>query len=65
MKPIPDGHDCHDKMKALELALRWGDEIPIGIFYKGTRKSFESDNEVLANGTLVGNYMNQPMAEKN
>lgn len=64
VKPIPADHDCHDKMKALELALRWGDEIPIGIFYKGTRKSYESDNEVLANGTLVGNYMNQPMEEK-
>lgn len=64
VKPIPADHDCRDKMKALELALRWGDEIPIGIFYQGARKSYESDNEVLANGTLVGNYMNQPMEVK-
>ena len=64
VKPIPEDHDCHDKTKALELSLRWGDEIPIGILYQGTRKSYESDNEVLANGTLVGNYMNQPIAEE-
>jgi len=60
VRPIPADHDCHDKMKALELALRWGDEIPIGIYYKGTRKSYEADNEVLAGGTLVGNYYHQP-----
>ncbi len=64
VKPIPDTHDCHDKMKALELALRWGDEIPIGIFYQSSRKSYEADNEVLANGTLVGNYLNLPMSKK-
>jgi hypothetical protein len=51
-------------MKALELALRWGDEIPIGIFYQGTRKSYESENEVLAGGTLTGNYFNQSAGEK-
>ncbi len=64
VKPIPDDHDCRDKMKALELALRWGDEIPVGIFYKGSRKSYEADNEVLANGTLVANYGNQPAEGK-
>lgn len=64
VKPIPADHDCHDKRKALELALRWGDEIPIGIYYKGSRKSYEADNEVLAKGTLVGNYLNQPAEEK-
>jgi len=58
VKPIPAEHDCHNKMAALELALRLGDEIPIGIFYKGTRKSYEADNEVLAKGTLGGNYLN-------
>lgn len=51
-------------MKALELALRWGDEIPIGIFYRSARKSYESDNEVLAKGTLVANYHRQPPGEK-
>jgi 2-oxoglutarate ferredoxin oxidoreductase subunit beta len=31
------GHDPSDKKKALEKALEWGDEIPIGIFYTEAR----------------------------
>ncbi|MCP3966365.1 MAG: 2-oxoacid:ferredoxin oxidoreductase subunit beta [Lentisphaerae bacterium] len=56
VREISPSHDPHDKMKALELAMKWGDEIPIGIFYKNKRKSFEADNEVLQKGTLVDSY---------
>lgn len=62
VRPIPSGHDCHNRIAALELAMRWGDEIPIGILYKGTRKSYEADNEVLARGTLTGNYAKPPVS---
>jgi 2-oxoglutarate ferredoxin oxidoreductase subunit beta len=60
VRPIPAEHDCHDKLAALELALRWGEEIPIGILYKSSRKSYEADNEVLARGTLLANYLTRP-----
>jgi 2-oxoglutarate ferredoxin oxidoreductase subunit beta len=36
-------HDANDKWKALERALEWGNQIPIGIFYKDDRPTY-SDN---------------------
>jgi len=36
-----EGHDVTDKKKAFEKALEWGDRIPIGIFYKSNRKTYE------------------------
>ncbi len=35
------GHDTSDKMKALEMAQMWGDRIPIGIFYKTDKPTYE------------------------
>jgi 2-oxoglutarate/2-oxoacid ferredoxin oxidoreductase subunit beta len=52
VRPIGDRHDPFDLEKALSLALRWGDEIPIGIIYRSRRGSFESKNHVLSRGTL-------------
>ncbi|QSH40200.1 2-oxoacid:ferredoxin oxidoreductase subunit beta [Lentisphaerota bacterium ZTH] len=57
VRKIPASHDPNDKMQALELAMQWGDEIPIGIFYKSKRKSFEEANEVLQKGPLVKHYL--------
>lgn len=54
IRRIADSHDPYDRRAALELALTWGDEIPIGILYKSRRKSFESQLPALARGTLVG-----------
>jgi 2-oxoglutarate ferredoxin oxidoreductase subunit beta len=56
VKPIPDAHDAYDRAKALELAFHWGDEIPIGILYLSKRPSFEEQQVVLSEGTLVGQY---------
>ena len=36
------GHDISDKMKALEMAQMWGDRIPIGVFYKTEKPTYES-----------------------
>ncbi len=58
VREIPASHDPRDKMAALELAMQWGDEIPIGIFYRNDRKSFEADNEVLQKGPLVSRFAN-------
>ena len=52
VKPIADSHDPTDRMAALKLALTWGDEIPIGVYYRGGRPSFEQRSPVLADKTL-------------
>jgi 2-oxoglutarate ferredoxin oxidoreductase subunit beta len=56
VKKIGDDHDLYDREQALDLAFRWGDEIPIGLIYKDDRPTFESQFEVLRNGTLVEQY---------
>jgi 2-oxoglutarate ferredoxin oxidoreductase subunit beta len=34
------GHDFKDKKKALEKCFEWGDQIPIGLFYKEERPTY-------------------------
>ena len=38
-----DGHDPSDKMDALRRAEEWGDRIPIGLFYKADRPTYEDE----------------------
>ncbi|MDZ7815356.1 MAG: thiamine pyrophosphate-dependent enzyme [Planctomycetota bacterium] len=54
--PIDKSHDPTDKEAALRLARTWGDEIPVGVIYKGSRPSFESRHPVLAEGNPVLDY---------
>jgi len=56
IRPIGPEHDPGDRAAALELALRWGDEIPVGIFYRGRRPAFESRLDVLKRGSLTAQY---------
>ena len=56
VRPVSGDHDPFDRAKAMELALEWGDEIPIGIIYRSERPSFESRLGVLEKGTLVEQY---------
>ena len=56
VRPIDDSHDPSDRAKAFALALTWGDEIPIGLIYRSTRPSFESQQCALREGTLVGRH---------
>ena len=53
VRPIDESHDASNREQALELAFRWGEEIPIGVLYRNSRPSFESQQAVLAKGTLV------------
>ncbi len=55
-KPLPDDYDPSDREAAFRTALKWGDEIPIGILYRGTRKSFEELTPALAAGPLADRY---------
>jgi 2-oxoglutarate ferredoxin oxidoreductase subunit beta len=63
VRPVPADHDPFDRAKALELAFKWGDEIPVGIIYRGRRKPFESQLAELRKGTLVSRYGNTALAE--
>ncbi len=56
VRPVPDSHDPYDRNAAFELALKWGDEIPIGVLYRSRRPSYESQMGVLKGGTLVSQF---------
>ena len=53
VRPVEETHDPTARAAALELALRWGEEIPIGVLYRSGRASFESQLGVLRAGPLV------------
>ena len=46
------GHDPTDKVAAWQRSLEWGDKIPIGLFYRVQRPTYEDLEEVLATGPL-------------
>jgi len=49
-----ENHNPSDKSAALEQAVKWGDEIPIGLFYQDTsRPALDEMEPVLANGPMV------------
>lgn len=54
------GHNPSDITAAWQRALEWGDKIPIGLFFKTERPTYEDLEEVLAAGPLV----NQPAGLK-
>ncbi len=47
------GHDPTNLQLAWQRALEWGDKIPIGLFYKTDRPTYEDLEEVLAAGPLT------------
>jgi len=48
-----EGHDPSDKMKALAKSLEFGDRIPIGVFYKDSRESYQDDLPEIEQEPLV------------
>lgn len=49
-----ENHDPSDKAAALEQAVKWGDEIPIGLFYQDTsRPALDEMEPVLENGPMA------------
>ena len=59
VKPVSDSHDPYDRAAALELAFKWGNEIPIGVIYRSRRPSFESRLPALRAGTLCEQFAAQ------
>ncbi len=47
------GHDPTNRALAFERALEWGDKIPIGLFYRTEKPTYEDLEEVLAAGPLA------------
>jgi len=47
------GHDPTDIVRAWERSLEWGEKIPIGLFYKTDRPTYEDLEEVLQAGPLA------------
>jgi 2-oxoglutarate/2-oxoacid ferredoxin oxidoreductase subunit beta len=47
------GHDPSDIGAAFQRSLEWGDKIPIGLFYRTDRPTYEDLEEVLAAGPLA------------
>ena len=49
-----ENHDPSDKTAALEQAVKWGDEIPIGLIYQDTsRPALDEMEPVLENGPIA------------
>ncbi len=47
------GHDPSDKLAAFEKGLEWGNKIPIGLFYKENRPTYEDGTPQIAQTPLV------------
>ena len=48
------GHDPTDLTRAFARSIEWGEKIPIGLFYRTERPTYEELEDVLAGGPLVG-----------
>ena len=57
---LPGDYDPADKTAAMEKAMEFGDKIPIGVIYRGERKTFHQRNEVLSDGTPLVDRTTDP-----
>jgi 2-oxoglutarate ferredoxin oxidoreductase subunit beta len=51
---LPEEYDPTDWQTAIQVAMEWGDKIPLGIIYRNQRPAFETKFSVLKQGPLVG-----------
>ncbi len=47
------GHDPTDLVTAFARSIEWGDKIPVGLFYRTEKPTYEDLEEVLAAGPLL------------
>lgn len=55
-----EDHDPRDRVRAWEKSLEWGDQIPLGIFYKSDRPTFEEQLPGLEKGNLIDSRIVNP-----
>jgi 2-oxoglutarate ferredoxin oxidoreductase subunit beta len=53
-----------DKFAAFQKAQEWGEKIPIGVFYREEKPTYESEFPWLEKGTLVSSPIEPIKAEK-
>ena len=58
-----NGYDVTNKVAAFEKAQEWGDRIPIGVFYREEKPTFETRVPALKQGALVGRTLDPGRAE--
>jgi 2-oxoglutarate ferredoxin oxidoreductase subunit beta len=58
------GYSPSDKMFAFRKAQEWGDRIPIGVFYREVRATYENSFPAIAKDTLVSQPITPLKAEK-
>jgi len=56
-QPLPESYDPTDWQAAMQTAVQWGAQIPVGVIYRNQRPTFEEHFEVLRQGPLVGRNM--------
>lgn len=47
------GYMPDNKLKAIEIAMEWGDKIPLGVFYKEDRPTSEDNEAALSTDPLI------------
>jgi 2-oxoglutarate ferredoxin oxidoreductase subunit beta len=60
VKELPKNHDPRDRDQALAAAMTWGDEIPVGVIYRGARPAFEDAHPILSGAPLVNAFTQTP-----
>ncbi|MCG6917878.1 MAG: 2-oxoacid:ferredoxin oxidoreductase subunit beta [Deltaproteobacteria bacterium] len=61
---LPEEYDPSDWQAAMEIAMEWGDKIPLGVIYRNQRPTFESRHTVLKQGALVDRKTDLKKLEK-
>lgn len=51
-------YDAGDRLNAFQKALEWGDKIPLGVFYRNQRPTFEEHIPAIADRPLVDQQTN-------
>jgi len=54
VRELPPDYEATDWAAALTTAVRWGDEIPLGVVFRGSRPAYEDRVPALEAGPLVG-----------
>jgi 2-oxoglutarate ferredoxin oxidoreductase subunit beta len=50
---LEEGYDPSDRIEAFKRSLEWGEKIPVGIFYRNKRKTFEESIPVIQEFPLI------------
>lgn len=57
---LDDTHDAGNRLMAMELALEFGNSIPIGVLYEVELPSYHEKNGVLSKGQVLAGRRNDP-----